>query len=421
MFTFQDVAKVFPPAPTLEKVLTWWMGQPDGDVALTRAAATFFGGLSNVPLEAEEERAVDMLRFMEWYLLDETLEAGDTVVGRYASLAPESEKAALEDLQASRHDRWVVKFVEMPKLTVAPLGGGASITVTSPDLARDAAVGEQIVGRFYRWEDTWLPSVTLFFLPAEEQPETASGPLGALEAQQKFFMVDPEEAQAFNELVERFFKVVAAQDESEFLSLVEPEGEVALVYDVWGWPGVRLISDWGAEAADVRVLSMGPDMGAMRTEVAWRDPARGDRGATLWWFQAGAGGWRVVEAMPELEDGPVNPDFAQAQDKGATPAYRAEAPDAVEEKLRKSMAARKLAMLDQGTMIKAWRMTSPKAMRDPSAPEAWAAAVEAFFYESAQMQYSMNQVADTYGAKKSLVKERFEVLSEAFNQLAGQR
>ena len=239
MFTFQDVAKVFPPAPTLEKVLTWWMGQPDGDVALTRAAATFFGGLGNVPLEAEEERAVDMLRFMEWYLLDEQLEAGDTVVSRYASLAPDAEKAALEDLQATRHDRWVVKFVEMPKLTVAPLGGGASITVTSPDLARDAAVGEQIVGRFYRWQDTWLPSVTLFFLPASEQPEAAGGSLSALEAQQTFFMVDPEEAAAFNGLVERFFKAVAAQDEAEFLSLVEPEGEVALVYDVWGWPGVR--------------------------------------------------------------------------------------------------------------------------------------------------------------------------------------
>src|SRR5689334_4965359 len=124
MFTFQDVAKVFAPAATLERVLTWWMRQPGADLALTKSAEHFFGGLGNVPLETEEERAVDMLRFLEWYLLDESTEAGDTVLARYAAQASESEKTELDDLASARHDRWVVKFVESPKLTVAPVAGG---------------------------------------------------------------------------------------------------------------------------------------------------------------------------------------------------------------------------------------------------------------------------------------------------------
>lgn len=419
MFTFQDVAKILPPAAALERALTWWMTQPGGDVAITRGAETFFGGLGNVPLEGEDEHAVDMIRFLEWYLLEEQQEGGHTVVERYGHRAGADDAEAVADLVANRHDRWVVKFVEAPKLTVAPASGGASITVTNRDLARDATVGEHLVGRFYRWQGEWLPSVSLFFLPAEEMPDTASAPLDALTAQRRFFMVDPAEAEQFQALVDQLFTAVGAEDEAALKALLEPEGEVALVYDVWGWPGVRLLTDWGTKAAEPRVFAMEPDMGAMRTEIAWKD-AQGDRGTTLWWYHAGET-WRLVEAMPELEDGPVNPAFAAAQDKGATPAWRAEAPDPVEDKLRKSLAARKLAMLDQGTMIKAWRMTSPKVMRDPYQPEAWAAAVEAFFYESAQMAYSMNQVADTYGAKKSLVKERFEVLAEAFNQLAGQR
>ena len=43
-----------------------------------------------------------------------------------------------------------------------------------------------------------------------------------------------------------------------------------------------------------------------------------------------------------------------------------------------------------------------------------------FFYDTAGIEVPLAQVADTYGAKKSLVKERVEVLAEAFNQLAGQ-
>lgn len=424
MFTFQDVAKVFPPAATLERVLTWWLKQPGADVAMTRAAETFFGGLGNVPLETEEERAVDMLRFLEWYLLEDQTDTGSSVLARYEAQAEDAEKPALAELAEARHDRWLVKFVESPKLTLAPAGGGTSITVSNPDLARDAQVGEQIVGRFYRWKGEWLPSVSLFFLPPDESAPAGEGPLDALTTQRKFFMVDPEEAAQFTGLVTRFFKAVGDEDEAAFLALVEPEGEVALVYDVWGWPGIRLMTDWGQAVAEPHVRGLSPEMGTVGTEVTWRHPF-GQRGAMLWWFPAAQEGsdepnWRVVEALPELEDGPVNPDFALAQDKGETPAFRGQAPDAVEEKLRKSMAARKLAMLDQGTMIKAWRMTREKAMRDATAPEAWAAAVEAFFYATAEIDVPLSQVADTYGAKKSLVKERFEVLSETFNQLAGQ-
>jgi hypothetical protein len=231
-------------------------------------------------------------------------------------------------------------------------------------------------------------------------------------------MVDPTEAAQFDALVAELFAATAAEDAERLLAILEPEGEVALMYDVWGWPGVRMMTDWGTAAKDPRVVSLNPDMGAVSAQVLWSHP-EGERATTLWFYPAESG-WKLVEAVPELDDGPVNPAFAAAQDKGITPPYRDAAPDVVEEKLRRSIAGRKLPLLDQGTILKAWRMTKGKAMRDASNPEAWAAAVEAFFYDTAGIEVSLAQVADTYGAKKALVKERVEVLSETFNQLVGQ-
>ena len=214
--------------------------------------------------------------------------------------------------------------------------------------------------------------------------------------------------------VEALFEAVGAEDEAALRGLLDPEGELAMVFDLWGFAGLRLLTDWGASTGDREILGLGFDMGAMRAAVGWAGP-EGPRGATVWFVERPEG-FLATEAVPELEEQPVaNPAFVEAQEKGVQLAWRAEPADTVEGKLRTAVAARKLPMLDQATMIKAWRMTAPIADRDPDAPEAWAAAVEAFFRASLGQNVSTGQVAEMYGAKKALVKERFEALSEALN------
>lgn len=228
--------------------------------------------------------------------------------------------------------------------------------------------------------------------------------------------VDAARESGLEQAVDALFDGLAREDESA-LAWLAPDGELALVYALWGWPGLRLLTDWGEAARDRELLGLEEDMGAMRVELAWHGPRGDERGATLW-FTEGPEGWQAVEAVAELEDGPVSTAFAAAQDKGLLPAWHAPAADPVEQKLRNSLTARKLPMLDQATMIKAWRMTCGLAEHDPAAPEAWAAAVEAMFRASLGQDLSPAQVAELYGAKKSLVKERFAALSEALNQHA---
>lgn len=509
MQSLKVLEDVFPPASALYRAMSWWQLQPEAPADMKAAAAEFFGGAEHMPDEADEERTPDMWRFTEWYMLERSAQGQPPVV-RYAEQAGADEREALQGLLESRHDAWRVARTADEEVELAPLGGGEAVVVADANLARDARLGEWIVGRLYPWEGGWLPSLSLFFVPGMEEPTGLAG-LTALMAQRIFFdaqsalNLDPEAAArelmqtlerlgvttsldalrkqasehdsveafvrafgetagdavveggegalaestrigalltnlwyhtpqealggkspaeadavaegAIAEAVEGLFDALATQNEAEALKHLTPEGEAALVYDLWGWPGLRLITDWAGPTPHREVALTGPDMGAMGVEVTWDGP-EGRRGATVWVIEHPAG-WGVVESVPELEgDQVVNPAFLLAQDKGQTPEWRGPAPDAVEQKLRNSIAARKLPMLDQAAMIKAWRMTAEIARRDPGSPEAWAAAVEAMFRAMLEQDLSPKQVAGFYGADKGLVKERFQLLAETFNQQA---
>lgn len=511
MQSLKVLEDVFPPASLLYRAMSWWQHRPEAPADMKAAAAEFFGA-GAAPDEADEARAPDMWRFTEWYMLDRAAAGGEPPVVRYASQAAADERDTLNGLLDSRHDAWRVARTTDEEVELSPLSGGDRVVVVDANLARDARVGEWIVGRLYPWEGTWLPSLSLFFVPGMEEP-TGLARMDALTAQRIFFdaqaalglapevaaaeleqalashrvtldlaalrrmagehdsvegfiaafseaagtamLEDAEGALAAStrlgalltnlwyhtpqeglggrspaeadasaegailEAVEGLFAAIAAQDEAAALRHMVPEGEVALVYDLWGWPGLRLITDWDGPTAGRSVTLTGPDMGAMGVEVRWDGPT-GLRGATVWAVEHPAG-WGVVESVPELESAEVvNAAFLAAQDKGQTPPWRGPAPEAVEQKLRNSVAARKLPMLDQAAMIKAWRMTAAIAHRDPGQPEAWAAAVEAMFRAMLEQDLSPKQVADFYGADKKLVRERFQMLAEAFNQQAGE-
>jgi hypothetical protein len=506
----KELEHVFPPASALYRAMSWWQAQPDTTGDMKRAAAEFFGGEHNMPREEDEERAPDMWRFTEWYMIDRETAQGGSPVARYAAQVGADEREQLAGLLESRHNAWRVARAAEGEVELTPMGGGTGLVVVDENLARDARMGEWIIGRIYPWEGAWMPSLSLFFVPGLNEPPGLKE-MDALVAQRIFFDAqsaltqDPEAAaaelaealvshgvkleiaalremagrhdsvegfiaafseaagtaliedsesqladstrlgalltnlwyhapqeglggrspaevdagaeDAIVEVVEALFDALAQEDESAVLQCLYPEGEVALVYDMWGWAGLRLITDWNGPTPDREVTLTGPDMGAMGVEVRWKGP-QGTRGATVWLVEH-LQGWGVVESVPELEsEEAVNPQFLLAQDKGQTPPWRGAAPDPVEQKLRNSIAARKLPMLDQAAMIKAWRMTASLASRDPGQPEAWAAAVETMFRAMLEQDISTKQVADFYGANKSLVKERFQVLAEAFNQQA---
>lgn len=506
----EALEQIFPPAADLYRILAWWQAQPGGTDVFEQGAAEFFGSVGLMPLEADEAQAPEMIRFLEWVLLDRPVE-GSTPAERYAAEAPEAERERLRELLASRHAAWQVASVAGNRLTLSPWRDGEAITVTEPNLASDAHPGEWIVGRFYPWQGTWIPSIALFFMPLGAEERFPSYPIDALLAQRAFFMAlaaedldpiaaaselegylaryqpalglerlraiaaeaespeallqrlyaggegrallveserehpataikigtlinnlwahtptprlegrSPVEADAASEeallgALDAFFDAIAREDEPALARAIDPDGELAVVFDLWGWPGLRLLTDWGAATGERTVLGIDFDMGALRTALSWQGPD-GPRGATVWFVERPEG-FLAAEAVPELEEQAVaSPAFAAAQEKGVTPAWRAEAADPVEKKLRAAIAARKLPMLDQATMIKAWRLSAPIAERDTSAPEAWAAAVEAYFRTSLGQPVTTAQVADMYGAKKGLVKERFQALGEALNQ-----
>ncbi|HEY9721090.1 MAG TPA: hypothetical protein V6D47_03705 [Oscillatoriaceae cyanobacterium] len=478
----------FPPIAALHRLRAWFEAQPGGSDTLREAANAFFSG-------RETDEPLDALRFEEWALLDR-----DDAAARFA-------EATQSPLLASRHGLWEVERLEPARVHLREAVTGdrvvASATAMNPELM---AVGQALLGRFYQWQNEWLPSPTLIHveslglepellhgldalgvqqtlqattlveLSAEEgrraletelaarslalpladlvamaerfeEPteflESAFARLNALGLPEnaitrtRFAMllsnlwyhtprealggrapaeVDAERESSLEQAIEALFDGIGRQDEAA-LALLDSESELALVYDLWGWPGLRLLTDWGEKATGLEILSLDEDLGAMRAELAWTGRRGDERGATVW-FTESPEGWQAVEAVAELEDGPVSAAYAAAQDKGVLPDWQAPASDEVERKLRNALSARKLPMLDQATMIKAWRMTRALAEHDRSYPEAWAAAVEAMFRASLGQDLSPGQVAEMYGAKKSLVKERFQAISEALNQHA---
>ncbi|MDB5097577.1 MAG: hypothetical protein JWM80_1998 [Cyanobacteria bacterium RYN_339] len=213
------------------------------------------------------------------------------------------------------------------------------------------------------------------------------------------------------DVAERFFAAIAAQDEAAVGALTYPESGFALVYDMWGWPGLRLYSTGDGEVPAPKVTAVTPMQDGMAgIEVRW-DAPEGQRGATLY-GRRGDDGWRLFDLRPTFGDYTASA-FMEAEQRGIRLPWRGDAPDPVEQKIRNAVAARKATLDRQRGHVHYWRMVrGNEATADRSQPEAWAAAVDAVFTAHEGRTPQLNDVANSYGAKKATVKARMETLEQ---------
>lgn len=215
-------------------------------------------------------------------------------------------------------------------------------------------------------------------------------------------------------LVRHLFEAIAAADEAALPALLVPGEQTDIMWQLWGFPGLRLILGWqDTRVPDFTVEELPWEQGFGLLAVRWEAPPGARHEASLWLTrEPTARFYRVV--AESRGTGKREPAFEAAMIEGRLPPWRAEAPDLVEAKLRKAMVARRYGLDAQTVILRLWREMRP-LIPDPSkAPEAWAAAIEGAYWGTRGRQMSPAEMADLYGARKSTVKQYVDQLNNAF-------
>jgi hypothetical protein len=200
------------------------------------------------------------------------------------------------------------------------------------------------------------------------------------------------------ELANRYFAALEAQDEAAIEALTYPQSGFALIYDLWGWAGLELYGGRLKQPQVTKVTELQPGLAAVEVQAD-------GQGATLFTREE-----RLFDLRPQWEE-QVSAAFEEAERRGARLPWRGPAPDPVEQKIRNALAARQATLDRQRGHVHYWRLVRDhEATADRSQPEAWAAAVEAVFQQHEGRVPQLNDVANAYGARKATVKARGDIL-----------
>lgn len=219
----------------------------------------------------------------------------------------------------------------------------------------------------------------------------------------------PESSEALA-LVRKLFEAIDAEDEEALPAVLAAGDFLDLVWDLWGWAGLRLVTGHDEPGAPETAEFLEDVRGGALFEVTWQPREGQGRGATFR-LPPGGDGPRLAEATPALDDGYCYPAYDVAERHGAGLPWRSPAPDAVEAKLRAGVAARKYPLSAQVAIIHVWRNLRGGMTNRENQPEAWAAAVEGVYWQAKGRELPFTRMADAYGARKALVKERYHALA----------
>lgn len=217
-------------------------------------------------------------------------------------------------------------------------------------------------------------------------------------------------------MADRLWQAIQAEDETALAALLVPGQQLWLVWDLWGWPGLQLITGWSADARNQEVVFDGHTDTAPTLSLRW-EIGSGKRRAVILSARTGDEEPLFLEALPSDAGAEIAPALIAAMKEGRTPAWRAAPPDLTEGKLRQAIVARRYPMENQMAIINTWRQLAPLLAIAEGKPDAWAAAVEGGYWQNHGREMTLTQMAGLYGAHKGEVKRCFSAIVAASAKL----